>query len=107
LQYQNATQAATAAVAAAMAKLPPAPSQKPRQAVNGDAIDNLAMKVNEMRTDDKIRNSRQTGTGGYAGGNRGGRGGGRRGGREQSKGLDVPTTDLILSLQMPNSTSTI
>ena len=94
LQYQNATQAATAAVAAAMAKLPPAPGQKHRQAVNGDAIDNLATKVNEMRTDDKIRNSRPTGTGGYAGGNRSGRGGGRRGGREHSKGLDVPTTDF-------------
>lgn len=94
LQYQNNTQAATAAVAAAMAKLPPAPGQKPRQAVNGEAVDNLATKVKELRTDNRFRNYRQPGTGGYAAGNRGGRVGGRGSGREHSKGLDVPITDF-------------
>ena len=89
-----ANQEAAAAVAAAMAKLPPAPSQK--QQLNGDkAIDNLAKKVSEMRTIDNTRNSRQSGTGGYAGNHRGGRGG-ARGGRvtnEPSKKIDVPATD--------------
>ena len=89
-----ANQEAAAAVAAAMAKLPPAPGQK--QQTNGDkAIDNLAKKVNEMRTIDNTRNSKQSGTGGYAGNHRGGRGG-ARGGRvtnEPSKKIDVPATD--------------
>ncbi|KAL8791358.1 MAG: hypothetical protein Q9195_005896 [Heterodermia aff. obscurata] len=90
----TANQEAAAAVAAAMAKLPPAPGQK--QQPNGDkAIDNLAKKVNEMRTIDNNRNSKQSSTGGYAGNHRGGRGG-ARGGRatnEPSKKIEVPATD--------------
>jgi len=88
-QLQTATEAATAAVAAAMAKLPG--RQKPE---TSEAMDNLTRKVNEMRTDDGIRHSRQQGTGGYAAGNRGR--GGRRGGlRDQtSKPIDIPTTDF-------------
>ena len=58
-------------------------------------MDNLTKKVNEMRTNDSIRTSRQPGTGGYAAGHRGGRGG-YRGGRprdEQTKKIEVPKTD--------------
>ena len=96
LQYQNPTQAATAAVAAAMAKLPPMPGAKvPQGKDDNAAIDNLTRKVKEMRTNDRVRNSRQPGTGGYAAGHRGGRGG-RRGHRHDSntKPLDVPATDF-------------
>jgi len=87
-QFQTATDAATAAVAAAMAKLPG------RQKPEAEAMDNLTRKVNDMRTDDNIRHSRQQGTGGYAVGHRGR--GGRRGGlRDQtSKPMDIPTTDF-------------
>jgi protein LSM14 len=81
-----ATQAATAAVAAAMAKLPPAGQ------TNGHAVDNLTRKVNEMRTTDPIRAPRHPGGAGFAQNRgRGGRGGG------QSRGAtakDVPTTDF-------------
>lgn len=94
MQYQNSTEAATAAVAAAMAKLPPSAGQKPRQFNEGEAFDNLTRKVNEMRTDDRARSSRQAGPGGYASGPRGGRGGPRRGGREQGKPIEVPATDF-------------
>lgn len=88
-QYQNATDAATAAVAAAMAKLPG--RQKPD---TSEAMDNLTRKVNEMRTDDNIRHSRQQGTGGYAAGHRGR--GGRRGGFQHpsAKPIEIPTTDF-------------
>ena len=94
---EDANRDARAAVAAAMAKLPPAQGQ-PKRPTNGEgsAIDNLTNKVNEMRTNDNIRNSRQPGTGGYAAGNRGGRGG-YRGGRprtaSQTKTVEVPKTD--------------
>ena len=81
---------ARAAVAAAMAKLPPAPGQT-------GAMDNLARKVNEMRMNDNIRTSRQPGTGGYAAGYRGGERGNNRGNRRhtdhQGKKVEVPTTD--------------
>ncbi|KAI9877751.1 MAG: hypothetical protein M1830_002916 [Pleopsidium flavum] len=89
---RDATRAATAAVAAAMAKLPPAPGQKKQQ---GDGVDNLTKKVDEMRTNDHIRTSRQPGTGGYAAGHRGGGRGSYRGGRphEHTKKVQVPTTD--------------
>ena len=83
------------AVAAAMAKLPPVSTQGPKKQTNGDsAMDNLTKKVNEMRTQDNIRNSRQPGTGGYAAGHRGGRG--SRGGRprdEPSKKMELPKAD--------------
>ena len=90
-QQTATTQAATAAVAAAMAKLTPANLQNQKNGPDG-AIDNLTRKVNDMRTDDRIRNSRHPGTGGYAAGHRG-RGGPRRGGREQGKGIVVPKSD--------------
>ena len=94
---EDANRDARAAVAAAMAKLPPAPSQR-KQTDGESAIDNLTKKVNEMRTNDNIRTSRQPGTGGYAAGHRGGGGrGGHRGGRsqqdQQTKKVEVPTTD--------------
>ncbi len=75
-----------------MAKLPPAPGSKKQSA---DGMDNLTRKVDEMRTNDSIRNSRQPGTGGYVAGHRGGGRGGYRGGRphEQTRKVEVPTTD--------------
>lgn len=94
---EDANRDARAAVAAAMAKLPPAPGQ--RKHTDGEsAMDNLTKKVDEMRTNDKIRTSRQPGTGGYAAGHRGGGGrAGHRGGRPQpdqpTKKVEVPTTD--------------
>lgn len=95
--YQDANADARAAVAAAMAKLPPTQVQQAKQP-NGDteAINNLTKKVNEMRTDDSIRNIRSAGSGGYGTGYRGGRVG-HRGGRQwtesQTKKIDVPKTD--------------
>ena len=96
-QYQNATHAATAAVAAAMAKLPPAPNKTKTGDATKDvdaSADNLTKKFNEMRVDERIRHSKQPGTGGYAAGNRGGRGG-RRGSlhNQSAKPMEVPTTD--------------
>ncbi|KAL8943783.1 MAG: hypothetical protein Q9211_000866 [Gyalolechia sp. 1 TL-2023] len=105
---QDATRDARAAVAAAMAKLPPAPggqqqAKKPTNTGNKkeenqsvSAMDNLTNKVNEMRTNDNIRTSRQPGTGGYAAGHRGGRAsyrGGRSRNGSQAKKVEVPTTD--------------
>lgn len=92
---EDANREARAAVAAAMAKLPPAPGQK--KSTNGEsAIDDLTSKVNEMRTNDSIRTSKQPGTGGYAAGHRGGRSG-YRGGRQRedqpAKKVEVPKTD--------------
>ena len=92
---EDANRDARAAVAAAIAKLPPAPGQKKKS--NGEStVDNLTNKVNEMRTDDNIRTSRQPGTGGYAAGHRGGRGG-YRGGRQREeqpmKKMELPNTD--------------
>lgn len=93
---EDANRDARAAVAAAMAKLPPAPGQAKKPTNGVSAIDNLTNKVNEMRTNDHIRTSRQPGTGGYAAGHRGGRGG-YRGGRprdeQQTKKMEVPKTD--------------
>lgn len=91
---EDANRDARAAVAAAMAKLPPAKGQGQKKQTNGEtsAIDNLTNKVNEMRTDDSIRQSRQPGTGGYAAGHRGGRGG-HRGGRQRD---DQPVTKMEL-----------
>ena len=92
---EDANRDARAAVAAAMAKLPPAPGQKKK--TNGEsAIDNLTNKVNEMRTNDNIRTSRQPGTGGYAAGHRGGRGayrGGRQREEQSTQKVEVPKTD--------------
>ena len=79
-----------------MAKLPPAAGQHKKQTNGESAMDNLTNKVNEMRTNDNIRTSRQPGTGGYAAGHRGGRGG-YRGGRprteSQTHKMEVPKTD--------------
>lgn len=91
---EEANRDARAAVAAAMAKLPPAPGQKKPGEGTG-AMDNLTRKVNEMRTHDNIRTSRQPGTGGYAAGHRGGERGNNRGNRRdhQGKKVEIPTTD--------------
>ena len=89
-----ANKEAAAAVAAAMAKLPPPPGQK-KQPDGDKSMDNLARKVNEMRTIDNNRNPKQSGTGAHPAGNRGGRGV-SRGGRttnEPTKKIEVPTTD--------------
>lgn len=89
---EDANRDARAAVAAAMAKLPPATGAQKKQTNGESAIDNLTNKVNEMRTNDNIRSSRQPGTGGYAAGHRGGRGG--RGGREPAaKKVQLPKAD--------------
>jgi protein LSM14 len=86
---RDATQAATAAVAAAMAKLPPAGQ------TNGSAVDNLTRKVNEMRTNDPIRAPRQPGGGGAGfSQNRGGSRGGRGGSRNTHQKVEVPATDF-------------
>ncbi len=83
---RDATQAATAAVAAAMAKLPQSGQ------TNGSAVDNLTRKVNEMRTTDPIRAPRHPGGAGFAQNRgRGGRGGGQARGAVQK---EVPTTDF-------------
>ncbi|KAL8732551.1 MAG: hypothetical protein Q9181_003922 [Wetmoreana brouardii] len=114
---EEANRDARAAVAAAMAKLPPAPGgqqhvkksvntniNKKEESQNGTtAMDNLTNKVNEMRTNDNIRTSRQPGTGGYAAGHRGGRGNNYRGGGRsrndsQTKKVEVPTTDYDFEL---------
>ncbi|KAL9607865.1 MAG: hypothetical protein Q9167_007269, partial [Letrouitia subvulpina] len=92
---EDANRDARAAVAAAMAKLPPAPGQQKKVSAAENAIDNLTNKVNEMRTNDSIRTSKQPGTGGYAAGHRGR--GGYRGGRayadSTTRKVEVPTTD--------------
>ncbi|KAK7533918.1 putative G2/M phase checkpoint control protein Sum2 [Phyllosticta citribraziliensis] len=90
-------QAATAAVAAAMAKLKPQGAAQPTQAKpdNDSAMQNLTQKVAEMRADDKIRHGKQPGTGGFAAGYRGGRAPRRGGFRDQQvKPVEVPTTDF-------------
>lgn len=84
---QNATQMATAAVAAAMAKLN---IQNSGQAPASDPLNNLAQKVEGMR-EQQNRTNRQPGAGGYRGG-RGTRGG--RGGQTQHPKMEVPTTDF-------------
>jgi protein LSM14 len=85
---RDATQAATAAVAAAMAKLP-------NQQQNGNAMDNLtkqvnAMRTNDPRTTDPIRAPRNAGTGTNFSQ---GRGRGRGGARNAQK-VEVPATDF-------------
>jgi protein LSM14 len=90
----DATQAATAAVAAAMAKLNLQSGKGPVQNRRSERpTDNLTQKVNEMRADDQIRHGTQPGTGGFASGFRGGRGGRGRGGPSYAK-IEVPTTDF-------------
>ena len=90
----TANKEAAAAVAAAMAKLPPPLAQK-KQPDGERSIDNLAKKVNEMRTIDNNRNPKQPSAGAHPAGNRSGRGV-ARGGRptnEHTKKIEVPTTD--------------
>lgn len=87
---EDATQAATAAVAAAMAKLPPVEGQ---QQNGSNAIDNLTRKVNEMRTNDTIRAPRQPGVGGF-GGRGAGASRGRGGPRQEARKVEVPKDDF-------------
>lgn len=87
---QDATRAATAAVAAAMAKLPPQTVQRKAQQAD-PTVENLTRKVNEMRTNDATRGPR----GGFRG-DRGGRGayrGGRAFEQQPTRKVEVPTTD--------------
>lgn len=90
---------AIAAVAAAMAKLPgPSNQTKPHTAPDpSGGMDNLTKKVNEMRTQDRIRTSSQQGTGGYAAGNRGrvGHRGGRRGGQHDTIEANKKSTEPL------------
>lgn len=79
----DATQAATAAVAAAMAKLPPLAGQQ----TNGSTpVDNLTKKIKEMRTSDPAHGSRQPGAGH--------RGRGRGGHSHEAAKFEVPTADF-------------
>ncbi len=89
----NATLAATAAVAAAMARLPPASdANKTQQAKQQTAVEELTRKVNELKTNDGPRAPRHPGGGGHQNTPRGGRG---RGGQhhQQTRKVEVPTTD--------------
>lgn len=80
--YADATQAATAAVAAAMAQL----STGPQQAASISTQDNLTQKVNQMRAQDTMSQARGRGRG---------RGSGApRGGRRDQRGADVPKEDF-------------
>ena len=85
---EEANRDARAAVAAAMAKIP----MGQKKQADDNAVNNLARKVNEMRTGDVNRTARQSGIGGYAAGQRGSRVG-SRGGREQTRKVEVPRTD--------------
>ena len=78
----DATQAATAAVAAAMAKLGPVNQNQTRPQTDG--VDNLTQKVNQMRVQDQQIRGRGRG-----------RGTTPRGGRRESaqKNIDVPKED--------------
>jgi protein LSM14 len=79
----DATQAATAAVAAAMAKLPPLAGQQ----TNGStSVDNLTKKVKEMRTSDPARGTRQPGSSH--------RGRGRGGHSHEAAKFEVPAADF-------------
>ncbi|MCJ1307234.1 hypothetical protein MMC25_000880 [Agyrium rufum] len=95
---EDANRDARAAVAAAMAKLPPQGQQKPKP----NEVDNLTNKVAEMRTNDHAANNNRqrdyNSGGGYRGGGapRGGRGGWsgtNQFQQQQSKKIDVPKTD--------------
>jgi protein LSM14 len=85
---QEATRAATAAVAAAMAKLPQ-PAAPKKQQPGDAAVDTVTKKVADMKPYDSDRGPR----GAYHG--RGGRGG-HRGGQyqAQAKKVEVPSTDF-------------
>jgi protein LSM14 len=90
--YADATHAATAAVAAAMAKLGPAgqqqqqpPQQQQQQPQAGMNMDNLTQKVNQMRVQDAPIRGRGRGRG------RGGPTGVRR--ESAHKPVEVPTED--------------
>ena len=95
---EEANRDARAAVAAAMAKLPP---QK-KLADGTGMVDNLTQKVNEMQTGDNGRPIRQPGNGGYPVGHRGGNGvnyrGGRRRSEQQGQKIEVPKTDYDFEL---------
>ena len=84
---EEANRDARAAVAAAMAKLPTGQAK-----ARDDGVDHLTKKVNEMRTTDNARGSRQARGVGNGTGYRGNRGG-NRGGRDQQRKVDVPKTD--------------
>ncbi|KAI6716756.1 hypothetical protein JHW43_000708 [Diplocarpon mali] len=85
---RDATQAATAAVAAAMAKLPTGGHS------NGNGVDNLTKKVNEMRVNDHVRAPKHPGAGGPGFPTSRGNRGGRSGARNMEKKVEVPESDF-------------
>ena len=91
---EDANRDARAAVAAAMAKLPPSVGQQ-KKAVNGDnGMDNLTRKVNEMRVNDNSRpKSSATPGHGTGRGPRGGHRGARPRNDSQVQKIEVPKTD--------------
>lgn len=94
----DATRDARAAVAAAMAKLSPAPGTKV-QIRNESNVGNLSEKMNELRTRDNSRTPRQPGpnhTVGHRG--RGGYRGGRPHPEQNVRKIEVPTTDYDFAL---------
>lgn len=91
---EDANRDARAAVAAAMAKLPPAPGAKKHGVHDQSTVDNLTNKVNEMRTNEVSRAPRPPGHGqttGHRG--RGGYRGGRYHPEQNARKVEVPTTD--------------
>ena len=96
---EDATQAATAAVAAAMAKLPPVSGQsqqngrRPQQSTK-ESDDNLSKRVNEMRINDgTVRAPRNPGGSGFAA-RGGGAPRGRDGVRREPRKVEVPKDDF-------------
>ena len=92
---EEANRDARAAVAAAMANLPPLAGGQKKAGPDVGQMDNLAKRVNEMRTHDTSRNTRTNGTGNFERG-RGGKGayrGGRPRTESQTKKIEVPKTD--------------
>lgn len=91
-QHQTSTEMAAAAVAAAMAKLPRGPLLSKKGDEEGNAMDNLTRKVNEMRTKDRSQQQRNATP--SARGDRSRGRGGRGGPRESAKPVQVPTTEF-------------
>lgn len=97
----DATQAATAAVAAAMAKLPPLRQQQSDgQQQQFNSVDHLTRKAGEMRINDNTTraprhpNTAEAGFAGRGGATRGGAPRGRGGPRQEPRKVEVPKDDF-------------
>ncbi len=91
---EDANRDARAAVAAAMAKLPPAPGAKKQGVSDQSTVDNLTNKVNQLRANEASRAPRPPGPGqttGHRG--RGGYRGGRSHPEQNARKVEVPATD--------------